>query len=366
MHAMGATMSAGSTAAGIVHTSGVSRCASAWACPVCAAKLSEVRAGEIDTGLARHLETEFHGRHGLAYFVTATAHHQAGMHLSATLDLVQESYRAVMQSSTAKRSLTRRRFRPGPNGTRVVDREWQVYGGARRAGYVGQIRAVEITHGRNGWHPHIHTVFLFRAGTRPAVAERWLHRLGVHWSKQLVKRGSHCNDRGWDVRPIRTNADIGGYLTKIDGGWGPGLELAGANRKTSAGKTPFALLDEAAGGSAWAEMMFKIYEAATFGRRTIVWSRGLKARLGIVDQDDDEAIDEAPVDELVVEAVVPAGAWKQLLRTGQAAELLGALAGIATQKGHPHELWRWPDKWLFVSAVRTSSTVPPAQQPSAR
>jgi hypothetical protein len=38
-------------------------------------------------------------------------------------------------------------------------KQWRAYAWAVRAyGIVGSIRALEVTHGGNGWHPHAHMV----------------------------------------------------------------------------------------------------------------------------------------------------------------------------------------------------------------
>lgn len=353
MHALGSTMNAGSTAAGVVHTSGVQRCASSWSCPVCSPKLAESRAGEVDQGVSRHLAGG-----GLAYFVTSTARHKAGTHLVDVLDLVQLAYRSTMQSRWAKRKLERRSTVDGV----VVDR-WFVPGPAALVGYVGQIRAVEITHGKNGWHPHVHTVFLFDGSAPAEECEAWLFELGLVWSKQLERRGGSCGDRGWDVRPVVDSEGIANYLTKIESGWGVGLELAGANRKTSKGTTPWAFLDKAEGGDQYALMMWKIYETATLGRQSLRWSQGLKAKLGVDELDDDELLEVTPDEPMVVEAIVPGGQWKRLLAIGEAADLLGALADIATQRASA-DSWRWPSKWLYVGGLRTTPSAPGGPAPS--
>jgi len=314
MFALGSTMSAAATSGGLVHVGGVQRCGSVWACPVCSPTIRERRAGEIDTALGKHLADG-----GVAYFVTSTVRHSAGTPLAQVLGLVQESWRDA--------------WRP-----RSIDK--------RGSGYLGAIRAIEITHGSNGWHPHIHAVVMFEPGTSAATAENMLRRVSVGWSYQLSRRGASCNARGFDFRPVHDSEGVSGYLAKVDGGWGAGLELARGDLKLQAGKgtTPFQFLERAANGCSYSEMMFLIYEQATSGRRQLVWSRGLKARFGIDDVSDVDAAEETLHALPVLLAIVPAGKWRQLLRTNRAVDMLTQLGELASTGDL--SVWQFPPAWL--------------------
>jgi len=315
MFGLGATVSAVATTSGATHVGGVSRCASVWACPVCAPTIRERRATEIDQGLAAHLQAG-----GVAYFVTTTVRHTAGTPLAQVLDLVTDSWSAMMR-------------------TRAV---------CRSEVYAGQIRAVEITHGANGWHPHVHALMLFEPGTTEAQVASFFGSLRQAWTHQLSKRGATCNERGFDARPVTSTAGAAGYLSKVQGGWGAGLDVARADlksAKSSTSTTPFEFLARAAAGETFAAMMWAYYEEATLGRRAIVWSRGLKARLGVDDITDDDAAEETLDGAPVVLAIIPSQHWRRLLRTGEAAPLLNAL-GMIGSGSSPGDVWRWPHSWL--------------------
>jgi Replication protein len=140
---------------GTAHMRGLTTCGSVSACPVCAAKIRQRRAEEIDEGLGRHLAGG-----GGAVFLTLTVPHDAGMPLEALWGAVAASWRSLV--SGRHRAALRERF-----------------------GLVGYVRATEITHGRAGWHPHLHVLLLTE---RPLsldelrelhlfVRERWIRRV---------------------------------------------------------------------------------------------------------------------------------------------------------------------------------------------
>jgi len=324
MHSAGSTVSIAATAGGVVHVGGVKCCGSPWACPVCSPVIRERRAGEIDQGVAGHLAGG-----GSAYFVTSTMRHHAGTPLADSLKIVQRSWTQTMRSRSA-----------------------------RGGGYVGQIRSIEITHGKHGWHPHIHAVILFDEHTSDTAAMSYLRAMGTRWGDQVRKRGGSVGASGFDIRPVHEHGDgIGSYLCKVQGGWGIGLELARADVKQGRSTTsvkPFEFLARAAAGEAFALTMWSYYERATKGRNAIVWSRGLKARLGVVEVDDTAAAEAELQDEPVVLCVVPAEAWRRLLVAGKASELLDFVGAVG--QGLGVEGGPYPPGWFHRLAVISLTT----------
>lgn len=323
MHALGVEMTVGSTADGTTHVGGVSRCGSPWACSVCSPTIGERRASEIDTAIGN-----WHDQGGSVYFVTATLRHQYGDDAAQLLDMLQGAWS--------------RTFRWG--------------GGIRPPWYAGMVRAVEITDGKNGFHPHVHAAIFVEPGWADCLDDiaRELHDLRLDWQESVERYGgstavsdaSGCP--GWDVRPVSVDGStLGNYLAKIEGGWGAGLELARTDLKRARGRsgvTPFELLAAAVEGDTHAAIRFRIYERATAGRRRIVSSPGLMARCDVEELTDDEAA-EADLDEPMVAVVsVPGDQWRRLLRAGFAVRLLDDVAGLA--RG---ELWPWPPDWIVRS-----------------
>jgi hypothetical protein len=258
-------------------------CALIWACPVCSAKIRHERAQLIETAGLRH--TDLGG--GLA-FGTLTVPHDFGDDLAVTLGIVRETWRKTREN-------------------RAVRRLW------KRLGLRGFVRSIEITYGRNGWHPHVHVLWFT---TRTLTASEILE-VGdvVHaaWATAAQSQGLRMPTREHGVRVQaidqsgRGVSALAGYLAKVQDAYGDsrsvGSEMTRGDLKKGRkkSKTPFELLDAGAGGNAKAKALWREYERATAGVRCIEASRGLLAELGVEDQADDElAATAEPVVVLVL------------------------------------------------------------------
>ncbi len=280
------------------HVSGIQRCGSPWCCPICSPVIRERRAREIDEGLGRHLAAG-----GGAVFVTLTAPHQLRDGLAPRLALMGEALRHLLNGAPWRRR-------------------------AARLGYIGMIRAVEVTWGEvNGWHAHLHAVLLLdRPATADEVADldRWA--LG-RWAAVVERKGfGRINGHGVDVRPVVDAGDLGGYLTKVEGGWGVGLELARSDLKVGrrpGSLNPVGILRSfVETGEVRMLDLWREFEAATFGKRAIVWSPGLKARLGVVQVEDEEAAAAEGADVARLRWLIARATWLGHLRGGTTGELL--------------------------------------------
>lgn len=329
MWAMGSTVKVAGTASGNAHVSGVQRCSSAWACPVCAPTIGEGRATMIDALLSAHRAAG-----GEVFFISATLRHTKATKLGDALDVLQAAW-----SRTVRQGLN-----PHP---------W----------YEGQVRAIEVTHSdTNGWHPHIHAAILIGAGFD---AERWaaaeLVALGRMWKESCALLGYEARvtpvrDRltgelvrpGWDVRRCSDASALARYITKVEGGWGAGLELARLDLKVGreGSRSPSQILEDAANGCRKSRELYRDYETATAGRHRVSTTAGLYARYGIADQTDDQLAEAALLETPEVEAFVPAEDWRRLLAAGFAAVLLDDVAALALDR---RAGWPWPPEWLSTA-----------------
>jgi hypothetical protein len=291
----------------IAHVTGIKRCGSPWACPVCSPVVRERRAQEIDAGLGLWLEM---GRGAL--FVTLTTRHHRGDALDGRLAAVATALRVTLTGSPWRRR-------------------------REALGYVGAIRAVEVTYGVNGWHPHCHAVLLFDRVPNAAEVrdlETWLFG---RWGAICERRGfgTITAAHGVDVRPVLRNA-LGEYLTKVEGGWGAGLELARSDLKTarrSGSMSAVGILRAfVETGEARLLRLWQEYELASAGKRAIVWSPGLR---GLLLGNDDEATDaelaaaEGSDVDLLLRAIVGAESWSGHVRAGTTGVLLSRIEEAA-------------------------------------
>ena len=273
---------------GTAHWSGLERCASIWACPVCAAVVRAERAAEIQQAVERHQATG-----GSLVFVTLTMRHGPDDALGTTLNAAIKAWQNLLRNQA-----------------------WVKF--RDRYGIDGYVRAVEVTHGQeNGWHPHIHALFFVDRPLTEDETEQWRTSMFDRWSSYVVKHGGGMPTalRGIDVRPADEDGTVvAQYLSKIQetapetSRQAIGHELARGDMKSGRGRhgrMPFELLDGATKRDAalWIE-----YVEATKGRRAITWSKGLRDRLDLDEErTDEQVIQDAEQENLRV--LIPAASY---------------------------------------------------------
>lgn len=269
------------------HFSGLQRCASIWACPVCASVIRAERAREVQQAVD-WWQSDAQG--GSIVFVTLTLRHKKGDPLAVSLEAAMSSWRGLLQGKA-----------------------WGSF--KRRYGVRYYIRAVEITYGRNGWHPHVHALFFTNQPLTSKQAVEMKEDLYRRWVALVVKNGGRepTEVRGVDVRPgDKDGTVLAQYLGKMQdshvssGGKvtarrSIGAEIARFDFKAGRGRSvmPFELLDGDAGdededeGTSTPARLWVEYVEATNGRRAITWSRGLKRLAELNHREDEEIIEEA-------------------------------------------------------------------------
>jgi hypothetical protein len=270
---------------GRAYFGGLVTCGNVHGCPVCALAIKTRRALEVTEVVEAHAAA--YGR-ATIYLVTATVRHELGHDLK------------VVRKGVAR---ARKRMRQG--------RAWQDW--KRSVGYVGEVNAVEVTHGENGWHPHHHAVMMFK---RP------LSEADVHWMKErwaacvaaaLGEEHRPDYEHGLDVRQCH-KAD---YLAKL------GLELneaMGAKRSANGHRSYLQIAqDYAATRSHEDGELLREHFRAFFGSKQLNWSRGLRKRYGLgKERPDEELADEALVTEPIFVEQIDAADWDAIRHIPQA------------------------------------------------
>ncbi|MGN7613993.1 protein rep [Magnetococcales bacterium HHB-1] len=291
------------------HFGGLQTCGSVWVCPVCAGHIAARRKEELEKAIESHLKDG-----GGIYLITYTVPHHREDDLG---DMVK-------RFSDAQQRLKR-----GAPWKRIKD----------RFGWIGSVRALEVTHGQNGWHPHVHeVVFLSRPWNkqeRPlggvfdsedAFLSEFKEKVFSRWSRFAVKCGFEApsSRHGVDIQ----NAEFAGsYAAK----WGLQDEVTKAHikRGNGHGRSPFDLIRSYQEGDKRAGMLFMEFAGVFKGKRQLVWSKGLKARFQI-QEFTDEQLAELKEDEGIVVGVFSSDDWRIVCRHNLRAEvLLAALSGWA-------------------------------------
>ena len=169
-------------------------CGSLWLCPTCSLKTSTVRANEI--GMAAESWTQ---QGGTKFFVTFTLRHTPKMTLAEVWDALSGSWK---------------NFLGGKGWINLKS----------RFNLAGFVRAVEITHGKNGWHVHAHTVFFIQPNTE-IDAEAFANHLYSRWATAVNSQGFESERAAFDVKRTYSDSPLARYLSK-NGNAGLGFEIA--------------------------------------------------------------------------------------------------------------------------------------------
>lgn len=280
---------------------GLQTCGSVHICPVCGAKIAARRSDEILDAAQRWI-----ARGGSVLMVTLTLQHVAADCLTDLAGALNAAYRAIK-----------------------VGRPWQRFKASY--GLVGSIAAREYTHGLvNGWHPHLHALFFVRGDLSGRELIRLRAWLVSAWSSAVSRLGRFASAaHGVDVQ-ISTDGKLAPYLAKLGRSWSVGDELARANSKRSrsaGGRTPVQLL-EAAARDELAAGLFVEYANVTYRKNALVWSPGLRALLGMLDERSDEEIAAELVEDARLLVQFDRMQWRVILGNDARADvLLVAAAG---------------------------------------
>ncbi len=302
---------------GRAYFAGLLSCGSAWTCPVCAEKIGRKRQEEVSAILTPHLAAG-----GTGLFLTLTVPHDQGQPL--------RELRATVAAAWSKL---------------LTGKSWQLLQG--RYGLLGWTRRLEVTHGRAGFHPHLH-VLLFCDRRLSAGEQQRLHAaLFGRWAREVERRGLRAPLPGLcPMQPIYS-ADVADYLTKI----AAVLELTRTDGKGGRGgnRSPFQVLSDygttrrpadAAIWREWAEGMK--------GARQLTFSKGLRERYAVEETTDEEIAGAEVGGETVL--ILSRPAWKHICRV----PMLRADVLRAAERGGPADVLELLDSlpsWPADAAV---------------
>ena len=262
---------------------GLQTCGSVWACPVCAAKIAERRRVEIQAAMALHKASG-----GSVNLLTLTTPHQRMDSLKDLLAMQAVALKYFFKDFSAK----------------------AVFQGM---GVIGQIRALEVTHGRlspsnNGWHPHYHLLVFCASGVD---LDGFADRLYTRWAACCVRAGLGEPSRLHGLK-LDDGSKAASYVIK----WGLEDEMTkGHTKKARHGETPFDFLRSylANAQDKQAGALFKEFAETFKGKRQLYWSAGLKKLFGIGEVTDEELLEKTE-DDAAFLGMITLNQWKEVLR----------------------------------------------------
>ena len=295
---------------------GLQTCGSVWTCPVCAAKIAERRRVELLDAMELHK-----AQGGAVYLLTLTTPHQRGDVLAELLDQQGKALQSFLRDRKVK----------------------EVF---KEMGHIGQVRALEVTHGRkaarnNGWHPHFHILqFCYQKGN-DSDRKDWTARLYMRWAFYCEKAGLGTPSYAHGIK-LDDGTKASDYVTK----WGLEDEMTKGHTKKgkAGGESPFDLLRAVLADRTdrQAAALFKEFAQGFKGKQQLSWSRGLKARF-MVDEKTDEELSQEKDDRATLLGLLTVDQWRDVLKV----DGRGVLLDIAA-KGGWHNVQRY--LWLIEGA----------------
>lgn len=269
---------------------GLMICGSIWVCPVCAAKISEVRRLELQGAMEAWKK-----QGGSVIMLTLTVPHYDHQPLSEVLGKFTQSHRIFKNRKTYKKITS-------------------------EIGLVGSVRALEVTYGENGWHVHAHVLLFLKTGVSGAL-EGIEARMLEMWQSACLSAGLGEPDHHGVKVHDGTYAD--NYATK----WGLDHEVTKSHIKKGreANLTPFDMLRQA-DTFPQAEAKFQEYARAFKGKRQLVWSDGLRQLLGLDSEKTDQEIASQLDEETVLLGSLTKSQWRIVLHADRRGELLEVAA----------------------------------------
>lgn len=269
---------------GVGHFGGVIRCGSPWVCPTCGPKIAAERGKEIERAAVTHW-----GTGGALAWQLLSVPHDVGMDLAELRKLITTAFRKLQQH--------------------------RLYREARaRTGLLGTIRKLEVTHGPNGWHPHLHVTYYWRGDVTEAEERLFESVVQDVWIKTVTAAGYR--------EPIREllklerlrpgSAAWTRYLAKMVGD-----ELGNDSVKVAkkGHRSPLRILADAtreikASGDTTSPdaLLYREFEAGMFRAQQLTWSRGLKQRFAIDERTDEQIAADEVGGELVT--VISPTLWR--------------------------------------------------------
>lgn len=319
------TDAAGVRSAGV---GGVATCGSVHACPVCSARVAAERSAKISEILRRWRDAG-----GQSVMITLTVRHHAGQSLETVWNAVGKAWRAASHGKAWDAA-------QAVYGTMMTSR-------GRETARVPLIRVVEATHGRSGWHVHVHAIALVNGDVSDLDAEFIGSAMWGRWNQAAQRAGMNSGDArvGFEAHLVRGDAsdELAEYWTKQLYNPRTPEQLAAAEAtlgqfKTAQGqnRTPFGLLAELVEDEAGVTPLAPEQKAATLalwrewervshGKRQITLSHGLLEAVGMVG--DEWRTDEEIADDTLdgqVEATICPDVWRVLCSMGMVPGLLDA------------------------------------------
>lgn len=279
------------------HYGGLVICGSVWVCPVCSAKITERRRAELegatDEGMSK-------------FMVTYTIQHNKHDKLKKLIEDLRAGIKDMKHSRQYKKLLA----------------DLQI---------VGTVTALEITISNvNGWHPHLHALMFSSLPQNKIKREQVRRELSSLFVASMSKRGRYVHDEigvnvqsGKDIK--REYLAKYGDIEAKKNTWSLSAELTKSPVKSGRDADhfhPFELVDMYQAGNMDAGKKWMEYATAMKHKKQLVYTRGLRALLGLDVELSDQEIAEREDQSAPLFAELSADDWKHVIIHEKRGQLL--------------------------------------------
>lgn len=278
------------TDSGRAFLGGLQRCGKVWSCPVCGQKIAVRRNLEIQKILKKALQD----KHAIIMLTLTGPHSKRDSVLSRSEGMAQALY--YLQNSRAWKDHLQKGFN-----------------------CIGGIRAMETKiGGDNGAHNHFHIILVFDYEVTEDVLAKMKELLLSEWEKSCVKAKLLNPNNTEQVAKFRSESvDLKrhfnySYLTKQSSRWRKELREVTFPRLSgekidfdSNGLTPFGFVADLAVRVALGEItahefekeceLFIEYSCTMYGRRQVVFSKGLRKWAGLYEDKDGQGMTDEQI-----------------------------------------------------------------------
>lgn len=284
------------------HYANLMTCRNVWVCPICNRKITERRRVELVQGV-----NNWRAKGGGVLLLTLTVPHYAQQRLAPVLGGISHARKLMLNRKPWKKMKT-------------------------TLGIVGDVCALEVTHGANGWHPHFHVLVFtrlpFTSSSLPSIEVMILDQ----WKKACITAGlPEPNRHGVSVED---GSKAAAYATK----WGLEHEMTKGHikRGREGGKTVSDMLQDFLDTkSPVAASLFKEFAEAFKGKKQLHWSVGLRDLVGLNEEATDEELADKQEEDAALFAEIPLELWRVVLVRDRRAQLLEIC-----RQGQ-NALWEW-------------------------
>lgn len=281
---------------GSVKVANVETCGSVWACPVCRTKIMSKRADEL-----RNIGEGWRADGGQTAMLTLTIPHYK-----------HQTLQSVMGGHKAKTGLA------GAFARLRQHRQWREF--KRQINYAADVRVYENTHGKNGFHSHIHAILYYK---KDIDINSYAGQLYDLWANVCNATGLSTPSQKHGLKITKGTDE---YLAK----WGAPNELTSDQQKEAKnGNKTIAELENdllIMEDTTSTEAILKEFYSTMQGRKLLTWGgENLRKRyLSEPDKTDTELAEDQHGDGERL-FIIDGKTWQQIYNTGEVGEMLTAV-----------------------------------------